>query len=111
MPNPKAVSLGDREVRVDWSDGHRSVFSNKTLREACPCAGCAGEGAPLGGRAFIPLKVAAPEDIRATQYSRVGLYALAFAWSDGHSTGIYPYDYLLGLCECDACLAKRAAQG
>jgi DUF971 family protein len=40
----------------------------------------------------------------------VGRYAVAFSWSDGHSTGIYPYGYLLGICECDACAGKRATE-
>lgn len=28
-------------------------------------------------------------------FSPVGRYALSFTWNDGHSTGIYPYDFLL----------------
>jgi DUF971 family protein len=47
-----------------------------------------------------------PSDVKATGYSMVGLYAIAFAWSDGHNTGIYPYDFLLGLCECEKCVGK-----
>lgn len=40
----------------------------------------------------------------------VGLYAIAFAWSDGHSAGIYPYDYLLEVCECEKCQEKKVAE-
>jgi ATP-binding protein involved in chromosome partitioning len=29
----------------------------------------------------------------------VGNYALAFYWSDGHSTGIYSYEHLRKLCD------------
>ncbi|MEK7316525.1 MAG: gamma-butyrobetaine hydroxylase-like domain-containing protein, partial [Candidatus Eisenbacteria bacterium] len=35
----------------------------------------------------------------------VGQYALHFDWSDGHTTGIYSYDYLRRICPCDACLS------
>jgi DUF971 family protein len=38
----------------------------------------------------------------------VGRYAISFGWSDGHSTGIYPYSYLLEMCECAECAAKAA---
>jgi DUF971 family protein len=39
----------------------------------------------------------------------VGQYAVQFNWSDGHGSGIYPYERLLVLCPCDACVAKREA--
>ena len=107
MVNPRQVLLGEKQVVVQWSDGHRSVFSNKELRAECPCAECAGEGLPLGGKAVIPLTIEPPDDIRAVEYSMIGLYAIAFAWSDGHSSGIYPYDYLLQICECESCSEKR----
>ena len=32
-----------------------------------------------------------PADIRADEVRVVGNYALAVTWSDGHSTGLYPY--------------------
>ncbi|MDG6925757.1 MAG: DUF971 domain-containing protein [Nitrososphaerota archaeon] len=110
MTVPKKVLLEKNRVLVDWSDGHRSIFANKHLREECPCAECAGEGLPLGGRTFIPLRSVPPEDIRVTEFSMVGLYAIAFAWSDGHSAGIYPYDYLLEVCECEKCQEKKVAE-
>jgi DUF971 family protein len=106
LPIPRSVSLDGPRVRIEWSDGHASVFSNKRLREACPCALCRGEPAPLGG-AVIPLTVAVPAGVSATRYSMVGRYAVSFAWSDGHSSGIYPYEYLLELCECEACARGR----
>ncbi len=37
----------------------------------------------------------------------VGAYALHIAWSDGHSSGIYPWERLLAICPCDACTARR----
>ena len=32
-----AVELGETHVTIEWGDGHRSVFSNRGLRESCPC--------------------------------------------------------------------------
>lgn len=69
---------------------------------------CAGEPPAIGVSSVIPLMVAAPEGVFAEKYSMVGRYAIAFAWSDGHSSGIYSYEYLLEMCECDSC-AERAA--
>ena len=108
MVRPKTVALGETQVTIEWSDGHRSVFSNQELRESCPCALCQGEATPLGGSRSLPMVPDVPALVRASEYRMVGLYAIAFAWSDGHSTGIYPYDYLLERCECDACVAERA---
>ena len=106
MPIPRKVSLSTHRVEIEWSDGHRSVHSNRGLREACPCAMCAGEPSALGESRVIPLFKAAPEGVHAEGSSMVGRYAISFSWSDGHGTGIYPYEYLLGMCECDACSAE-----
>jgi DUF971 family protein len=85
-----------------------SVHPNARLREACPCAMCAGEPPAIGVSRVIPLMVAAPEGVTAERYSMVGRYEISFGWSDGHSTGIYPYSYLLEMCECAECAAKAA---
>lgn len=106
MPVPRKVSLGGSHVTIDWSDGHRSVHANRSLRESCPCAICSGEPSAIGLGRAIPLIPAAPEGVLSTGYRMVGRYAISFAWSDGHSTGIYPYEYLLSICECDACAAE-----
>jgi DUF971 family protein len=34
------------------------------------------------------------QDVYPTAIHYVGRYALQFVWSDGHSTGIYTYEYL-----------------
>lgn len=39
----------------------------------------------------------------------VGKYTIQFLWSDGHFTGIFPFDILRELCQCDACKAERDA--
>ena len=42
-----------------------------------------------------------PDDIIAVDHIVVGNYALQFLWSDGHSTGIYPYRMLLRMADED----------
>lgn len=109
MPVPKRVDLTPSHVLVEWSDGHKGVHPNKALREECPCALCQGEPPAIGVSRVIRLLPAAPEGVQAVRFSMVGRYAIAFAWSDGHSTGIYPYDYLLSVCECEACIGDGSA--
>jgi DUF971 family protein len=54
----------------------------------------------------LPLVSNVPDDVRAVGSSMVGRYAVSFDWSDGHSSGIYSYDYLLELCECENCKSR-----
>ncbi len=86
-------------VRISWNDGHIGEYTPQYLRGYCPCALCQGHGID---RNFIPVPDAQIEEIRA-----VGNYAIEFRWHDGHSTGIYSYDYLRALCPCAACDKHR----
>lgn len=77
-------------LRIRWQDGEVQEFEPRELRLRCPCAGCVEE--MTGTRILTPEMV--PEDIYPTAIHYVGRYALQFIWSDGHSTGIYPFEYL-----------------
>lgn len=98
-------------MEITWRDGHHSAWSFKWLRDACPCATCHEEreksgrqpGAPKSTPAsLLPMYQAPP---RPDIVTPVGRYAISFHWNDGHSSGIYSWDYLRGHCQCDACLA------
>lgn len=56
-----------------------------------------------------PVKVrnATPSELGLEQIDAVGSYAIQFYWSDGHSTGIYTWEYLRAACPCDKCLATE----
>ena len=43
-----------------------------------------------------------PANIQAEDYLMVGKYAVQFLWSDGHYTGIYPFDMLRSLADRQA---------
>jgi DUF971 family protein len=86
-------------LRIRWRDGHISVYSPRQLRILCPCAGCVDE--LTGERILDASQIDAGVHPLAIEY--VGRYALQFQWSDGHRTGIYPFDYLRRLCDCEEC--------
>ena len=101
--------IGESSLRIVWADGHESLLPWPLLRAHCPCAVCRpyeAMGAPL---AVPPQTVAS--GIRATSVTPVGRYALHIAWSDGHATGIYAYDYLRQLCPCEACQPQQFEEG
>jgi DUF971 family protein len=81
----------DGNLLVRWDDGKESKFAPRWLRARCPCAECVEEwsGKRVVGDAQVP------EGVRARAMQNVGRYAVQIEWSDGHSTGIYSWDYLL----------------
>lgn len=102
-------------VDITWSDGHSSHYDFVYLRDLCPCATCdderkrkaaapfAANAAPAslpGMGASLPMYKPKP---RAKSATAVGNYAIQIVFTDGHSTGIYSFDYLREICPCDAC--------
>lgn len=83
-------------VRITWDDGHVGEYEQEYLRGYCPCALCQGHDA--GVKKFVATPGATLQEIHA-----VGNYAIEFRWHDGHSTGIYTYDYLRERCPCRKC--------
>jgi DUF971 family protein len=77
-------------LQIRWADGHTSEYPPRLLRLKCPCAGCVEE---MTGRPLLdPDSV--PADVYPLEIRYMGRYALTFHWSDGHATGIYPFDML-----------------
>jgi DUF971 family protein len=80
-------------LRLEWGDGSASELEPRMLRQLCPCAGCVDE--LTGVRTLRADSVG--EGVYPTAIHYVGRYALQFVWSDGHSTGIYTFEYLRAL--------------
>jgi ATP-binding protein involved in chromosome partitioning len=86
-------------LRIIWEDEHVSEYQPRNLRLACRCAGCIEE---MTGRPLLdPARI--PEGVYPREIRYVGRYALHFDWSDGHTTGIYPFELLRSICECAEC--------
>ena len=90
-PVPVEISRANQhDVKIRWQDGRESLYPARALRLACPCAACVDE---VTGRPRLePARV--PQDVRPVKIEVVGRYAIAIHWSDGHNTGIYPFEYL-----------------
>ncbi len=94
MIQPKKVfRTVSGKLGFEWSDGSRGACDVRVLRCACPCALCVDEhsGEKLLDDATVPA------DIALVKVQSVGRYAASLVFSDGHSSGIYPYDKLVEL--------------
>ena len=96
-------------LEIDWSDGHKSAWTFAWLRDACPCATCNEERSKAGRKLgepksksaeLLPMFTPPP---RPESAQPVGRYALQFNWQDGHTAGIYSWDFLRRVCTCAEC--------
>lgn len=84
------------ELGVVWDDGHESYYPGYDLRCACACAQCIDETS--GRKVLRDDRV--PRDVQVLELHPVGNYGVSVRWSDGHETGIYPFERLRQLCPC-----------
>ena len=104
---PRSVErLSPSELRISWADGHQGRHTTAVLRKYCPCASCKTEREALDGPSLLPIVIPGKDELRSVE--QVGSYALQFFWVDGHRTGIYTFDYLRQICQCEACTAYTA---
>jgi DUF971 family protein len=115
---PKSVQVNltsGTGMDIEWKDGHRSSYSFRYLRDACPCALCDEERSQTGREPGEPVK-SKPDPlpmlkpaIKPDVAEGVGKYAIRFAWNDGHEHGIYSWEFLRQFCPCPECSEKRDA--
>jgi DUF971 family protein len=100
-------------MEIEWKDGHFSAWNFAWLRLACPCATCHEEREHTGRRpgepkpkaaALLPMYEPPP---RPTTVTPVGRYAISFHWNDGHTSGIYSWDFLRRHCTCLECRGEN----
>ncbi|HMP73640.1 MAG TPA: P-loop NTPase [Kiritimatiellia bacterium] len=87
---PKASFQPERGIVLTYEDGSEKTIPPARLRRACRCALCKDEftGKPL----LDPASVS--DAIFPRTLQPMGNYAVAIAWSDGHSSSIYPYELI-----------------
>lgn len=92
-PHPSEIKLHQqsRELEIAFDDGRQFRFSCEFLRVFSPSAEVRGHGPGQEvlqtGKKNVEIKAIEP----------VGRYAVVLAFSDGHDTGIYSWDYLYDL--------------
>jgi DUF971 family protein len=103
---PVALSReGADRLAIRWSDGHRSVYTWKHLRDNCPCATCREERQqpPDPFHILKPSELGPRPPLAPVEMSPVGRYAYKITWNDGHDTGLYTLEDLRALCQCHEC--------
>ena len=85
--------IGD-ELAIKWDDGTESFIALETFRRACPCAECKGEMDVMGNLYKGPEKELTQAAFQLQRITWVGTYAVQPVWGDGHSSGLYSFEYL-----------------
>ena len=91
---PVDIQQIGNELAIKWDDGGEDFIPLEKLRRGCPCAGWRGEVDILGNVYKNPDKVLTAKAFELVRIVMVGGYAVQPVWADGHSTGIYSFDYL-----------------
>lgn len=104
-PPPLALDLKkDKGLTVQWADGSSSYFSVALLRKMSPSAEQRELRAEQGRNPLTVLPASAfgagkGGPLQAEGAELVGNYALRVKFSDGHSSGIYTWEYLRRLAQ------------
>jgi len=83
----KDAGFRDGDVVLVFTDGRELSARAYDLRVKCCCALCVSE---ITGKSLVDIKKI-PADINPSEILPLGNYAVGITWSDGHSSGIYPY--------------------
>jgi len=102
-PQPTEIKLHQtsRVLEITFSNGRHFRLPYELLRVYSPSAEVRGHGP---GQETLQT---GKRDVTITQVEPVGHYALRPAFSDGHDTGIYSWDYLYDLGERQDELGRR----
>jgi DUF971 family protein len=96
---PADIQQIGQELAIKWDDGTETFVSLEKLRRYCPCAGCKGEMDIMGNVYKGPDIPLTPTAVQLRQIRNVGGYAVQPVWADGHSSGLFSYDYLKRVAE------------
>ena len=114
MPSPKPVEINlhqqSRILDISFDDGSRFSLPCEYLRVFSPSAEVRGHGP---GQEVLQV---GKRDVNVSAIEPVGMYAVKLAFTDGHDTGIYSWEYLhdLGVKHATnwkSYLARLAAAG
>ena len=87
MPIDVLAEHIERRLRVEWSDGHVSVYGFDYLRSHCECPECSCREEQADGSCVESVRIAGPD-------------SLAITFEDGHEEMVYSFESLRRLCPC-----------
>jgi DUF971 family protein len=96
---PAGIQQIGHQLAIKWEDGTETFIALETMRRRCPCASCQGETDILGNVYKGPARELGVQAFELRRLNYVGAYAVNPVWGDGHSTGIYSFEYLKRLGE------------
>jgi DUF971 family protein len=96
VTKPLHIAAIGPEMAIAWEDGAETYVSMEKLRAASPSAENTGERDLLGKQYGGTDQKHFP-GVTVKSWQIVGGYAVQFHFSDGHATGIYPFDFLRDL--------------
>jgi|SRR5579862_272163 len=114
VAEPEHIAISkSKGIKIDWKDGHHSEYGLGYLRDECPCATCTGAHGTVPQRTNHAAGPAGPFQmykpvLKMLNIESVGAYAIRIDWSDGHGSGIYSFDHLRQICQCELCRRARA---
>jgi len=91
---PTDIQQIGQELAIKWGDGAESYVTLEDLRRYCPCAGCKGEVDVMGHLHKGPDQDLTPAAFELRRIGYVGGYAIQPFWADGHSSGLFSFDFL-----------------
>ena len=95
---PTRIERSSTSLKIEWKDSYHSEVSYRLLRQKCPCARCDAKRSEKDPFHILPSDDFF-ENLSLVDIQRVGRYAVRLAWSDGHRTGIYTFEFLRELSE------------
>ena len=108
---PLQIKMLDKTTLIiKWDEKTESKIGLRYLRDECPCANCKGETVLLKTYRPPKLNVLNPEMYMLQNIQQVGSYAIQINWKDGHTTGIYSWEYLKKLAQ-DESIGKNQNYG
>ena len=104
--DPEHIAISkSRGISIDWRDGLKCTLPLEYLRDECPCATCTGAHGTEPQRSNYqspaesnPFQMYKPR-LAMSNVEPVGNYGVRVYWNDGHSTGIYTWEFLRELSE------------
>ena len=95
---PTKIELVGSTLAIVWPDGKEDYLEASHLREHSPSAEQKGEQ-DIFGNISGGSESGDYADVGIKGFQYVGNYAIRIQFSDGHSTGIYSWEYLCEIAE------------